>query len=166
MRRSSAPSLRTGAPSSGSPSWANSVRPAPFLRPVAPASSPAQAYPGSTGVTAPGLGEDAEKILFNAVWCKSSSRKHKKWEDDAVLEVRSAQRMAVLREVSGGEICRGSGLSRSALESLVPGGTLSFAGRDVEVLERVGKALLDKEASNNRPQMVAAETEKMVRRRL
>ncbi len=163
MRRSSAPSLRTGASSSGSPSWANSVRPAPFLRPVAPAG---QAYLGSTGVTAPGSGEDAEKILFNAVWCKSSGRKHKKWEDDAVLEVRPAQRMAVLREVSGVEICRGSGLSRSALESLVPGGTLSFAGRDVEVLERVDKALLVKEASNNRPQMVAAETEKMVRRRL
>ena len=66
---------------------------------------------GVTGAT-PGSGagalnqshlgrDDGETRYFSAVYCKSSARKHKKYEDDAMLIVRAKTRLAILKDAAG-----------------------------------------------------------------
>ena len=83
--------------------------------------------------------ENAENVAgtryFNVVWCKQSTRKHKKWEGDALLLIRASARLAVLRDSDGDgkEIGRGSGLPLSTLTSIESGSILSFSGKDIEI---------------------------------
>ena len=84
---------------------------------------------------------DDETRYFSAVYCKSSARKHKKYEDDAMLIVRANSRLAILKDSTGKrEIARGSGLQMSKLEELASGGQISFGGKDVEVMEELTRA--------------------------
>ncbi|XP_048067584.1 DNA repair and recombination protein RAD54B isoform X2 [Megalobrama amblycephala] len=53
---------------------------------------------------------------YSVMWCKASSRKHKRWEGDAVLVARG--RTVVLKDMEGRDIGRGSGYKASELESL------------------------------------------------
>ncbi|XP_026857007.2 DNA repair and recombination protein RAD54B isoform X1 [Electrophorus electricus] len=69
---------------------------------------------------------------YNVVWCKASSRKHKRWEGDAVLVARG--RSVVLKDMEGRDIGRGSGYKASELESLDEGQTLMVGGKQVEVM--------------------------------
>jgi len=84
---------------------------------------------------APVVDANGDQKVFSAVWCKSSSRKHKKWEDDAVLVVRAGARLAILRDLEGRDLARGSGLASVELAQLGPGSEISFGGKDVEVQE-------------------------------
>lgn len=69
---------------------------------------------------------------YNVMWCKASSRKHKRWEGDAVLVARG--RTVVLKDMEGRDIGRGSGYKASELESLCEGQTLMVGGKQIEVM--------------------------------
>ena len=91
---------------------------------------------------------DDETRYFSVVYCKSSARKHKKYEDDAVLVVRAKTRLAILKDSTGKkEIARGSGLQMSKLEELASGGQISFGGKDVEVMEELSRANFENAAA-------------------
>uniref|UniRef100_A0A8C1R7H0 RAD54 homolog B n=1 Tax=Cyprinus carpio TaxID=7962 RepID=A0A8C1R7H0_CYPCA len=66
------------------------------------------------------------------MWCKASSRKHKRWEGDAVLVARG--RTVVLKDMEGRDIGRGAGYKASELESLCEGQTLMVGGKQIEVM--------------------------------
>ena len=64
---------------------------------------------------------------FSAVWCKQSTRKHKKWEGDAFLIAKPpTSRLVILKDPEGKEIGRGSGLAISKVQELEAGSTISF----------------------------------------
>ncbi|TRY84559.1 hypothetical protein DNTS_001308 [Danionella cerebrum] len=69
---------------------------------------------------------------FSVMWCKASSRKHKRWEGDAVLVARG--RTVVLKDMEGKDIGRGSGYKASELQSLSEGQTLAVGGKQIEVM--------------------------------
>ncbi|XP_051720938.1 DNA repair and recombination protein RAD54B [Ctenopharyngodon idella] len=69
---------------------------------------------------------------YSVMWCKASSRKHKRWEGDAVLVARG--RTVVLKDMEGRDIGRGSGYKASELESLCEGQTLMVGGKQIEVM--------------------------------
>lgn len=69
---------------------------------------------------------------YSVIWCKASSRKHKRWEGDAVLVARG--RTVVLKDMEGRDIGRGSGYKASELESLCEGQTLMVGGKQIEVM--------------------------------
>ena len=90
---------------------------------------------------------DDETRYFSVVYCKSSARKHKKYEDDAMLIVRTKTRLAILKDSTGKkEIARGSGLQMSKLEELASGGQISFGGKDVEVMEELTRTKFENAA--------------------
>ncbi|KAI7806213.1 putative DNA repair and recombination protein RAD54B [Triplophysa rosa] len=69
---------------------------------------------------------------YSVMWCKASSRKHKRWEGDAVLVAKG--RSVVLKDMEGRDIGRGSGYKASELESLCEGQTLMVGGKQIEVM--------------------------------
>ncbi|XP_060756581.1 DNA repair and recombination protein RAD54B [Neoarius graeffei] len=69
---------------------------------------------------------------YSVMWCKLSSRKHKRWEGDAVLV--ATGRSVVLKDMEGRDIGRGSGYKASELESLCEGQTLMVGGKQIEVM--------------------------------
>uniref|UniRef100_A0A8C1F2U9 RAD54 homolog B n=1 Tax=Cyprinus carpio carpio TaxID=630221 RepID=A0A8C1F2U9_CYPCA len=69
---------------------------------------------------------------YSVMWCKASSRKHKRWEGDAVLVARG--RTVVLKDMEGRDIGRGAGYKASELESLCEGQTLMVGGKQIEVM--------------------------------
>ncbi|XP_027028166.2 DNA repair and recombination protein RAD54B [Tachysurus fulvidraco] len=69
---------------------------------------------------------------YSVMWCKASSRKHKRWEGDAVLV--ASGRSVVLKDMEGKDIGRGSGYKASELESLCEGQTLMVGGKQIEVM--------------------------------
>ncbi|XP_048364013.1 DNA repair and recombination protein RAD54B isoform X2 [Sphaerodactylus townsendi] len=69
---------------------------------------------------------------FSAVWCKISKKKHKKWEGDAVVIVKG--KSAVLKDMEGKVIGRGTGYKAKDLENLDQGQTLKIGGKEIEVL--------------------------------
>ncbi|KAI5092271.1 DNA repair and recombination protein RAD54B, partial [Silurus meridionalis] len=69
---------------------------------------------------------------YSVMWCKASSRKHKRWEGDAVLV--ATGRSVVLKDMEGRNIGRGSGYKASELESLCEGQTLMVGGKQLEVM--------------------------------
>ncbi|XP_017579315.1 DNA repair and recombination protein RAD54B [Pygocentrus nattereri] len=69
---------------------------------------------------------------YSVMWCKASSRKHKRWEGDAVLVARG--RSVILKDMEGRDIGRGSGYKASELESLCEGQTLMVGGKQIEVM--------------------------------
>uniref|UniRef100_A0A8C2JWM7 RAD54 homolog B n=2 Tax=Cyprinus carpio TaxID=7962 RepID=A0A8C2JWM7_CYPCA len=74
---------------------------------------------------------------YSVMWCKASSRKHKRWEGDAVLVARG--RTVVLKDMEGRDIGRGSGYKASELESLCEGQTLMVGGKQIEVMGVISK---------------------------
>ena len=76
---------------------------------------------------------------FNAVWCKQSTRKHKKWEGDALLIIKASERLAILRDADsdGKEIGRGSSLPISKLSCIENGSSLSFGGKEIEIMDEI-----------------------------
>ena len=61
------------------------------------------------------------------MWCKQSTRKHKKWEGDAFLIAKPpTSRLVILKDPEGKEIGRGSGLAISKVQELEAGSTISF----------------------------------------
>ena len=76
---------------------------------------------------------------FNAVWCKQSARKHKKWEGDALLIIKASERLAILRDADsdGKEIGRGSSLPISKLSGIENGSSLSFGGKEIEIMDEI-----------------------------
>ncbi|XP_076344572.1 DNA repair and recombination protein RAD54B-like [Tachypleus tridentatus] len=72
-----------------------------------------------------------ESRYYSVMWCKLSKKKHKKWEGDAVLIVR--RRTAVLKNLDGKEIGRGTGYKVKELESLEDGQTLVVGGKECEI---------------------------------
>ncbi|XP_069076581.1 DNA repair and recombination protein RAD54B isoform X2 [Pleurodeles waltl] len=72
---------------------------------------------------------------FSVVWCKLSKKKHKKWEGDAVLVVKG--RSAVLKDMEGKDIAKGTGYKSKDLESLEDGQTLVIGGKEIEVMGKI-----------------------------
>ncbi|XP_013777941.1 DNA repair and recombination protein RAD54B-like, partial [Limulus polyphemus] len=72
-----------------------------------------------------------ESSYYSVMWCKLSKKKHKKWEGDAILIVR--RRTAVLKNLEGKEIGRGTGYKVKELESLEDGQTLVVGGKECEI---------------------------------
>lgn len=136
MRRSGAPSQGGYRPpafkvprSGGVP--VNTPQSIPKHTPTAPKSILLTPHPNNP----PSFNEDERH--FSAIWCKCSARKHKKWEDDAFLIVRASQRLAILKDTNGKELARGSGLSIPELAALKPGSSISFGGREIEILDEL-----------------------------
>jgi len=75
---------------------------------------------------------------FSVVWCKLSKKKHKKWEGDAILEVR--ERSVTLKDLEGKEIGRGSGYKLAQLAELEEGQLLAVGGKEVEIMGTVSTA--------------------------
>jgi DNA repair and recombination protein RAD54B len=71
--------------------------------------------------------------LFLIVRCKNSSKKHKKWEGDAVLITES--RTATLKDIEGKELSRSTGYKCSDLSSLIEGSTLIIGSKEIEVMQ-------------------------------
>lgn len=76
-----------------------------------------------------------ETSYFNVLWGKLSTRKHKKWEGDGILEVK--QKSAILRDSDGKEIASNFGYAAKQLASLDAGFTLKIGGKEVEILDRI-----------------------------
>ncbi|XP_069477466.1 DNA repair and recombination protein RAD54B isoform X2 [Ambystoma mexicanum] len=72
---------------------------------------------------------------FSVVWCKLSKKKHKKWEGDAVLIAKG--RSAVLKDMEGKDIARGTGYKSKDLECLDDGQTLVIGGKEIEVMGKI-----------------------------
>ncbi|KAG2465300.1 DNA repair and recombination protein RAD54B isoform X2 [Polypterus senegalus] len=70
--------------------------------------------------------------FFRVVWCKASRKKHKKWEGDGVLITKG--RSAILKDLEGKDIGRGTGYKSAILESLTESHTLMVGGKEVEVM--------------------------------
>ena len=74
------------------------------------------------------------------MWCKQSTRKHKKWEGDAFLIAKPpTSRLVILKDPEGKEIGRGSGLAISKVQELEAGSTISF--RSGHLLHSVVKSV-------------------------
>ena len=81
---------------------------------------------------------DENTRYFNAVWCKQSTRKHKKWEGDALLVIKVNERLAILRDAENGkEISRGSSLPMSKICHVENGSTISFGGKEIEIMDEI-----------------------------
>ncbi|KAK3847096.1 MAG: SNF2 family DNA-dependent ATPase domain-containing protein [Linnemannia gamsii] len=72
---------------------------------------------------------DKQERCFNVLWRKKTGKKHKTWDGDGVLIVNGSQ--AVLRDMDGKEVGKGSG---PAIASLSSGQEISFGGKDIEVV--------------------------------
>ena len=72
----------------------------------------------------------SNKIIFNIVMGKKSTRKHKKWEDDGTLEVTGKR--AVVKDAEGNVIHRTS----VDPESLVEGFRINVANKEIEIIDR------------------------------
>merc|ERR1719394_147577 len=68
---------------------------------------------------------------FTCVWGKKSTRKHKKWEGDAVLRVGTTS--VLLIDEEGIEIGRSSGMKVALLQNLEEGGNLGVGGKEIEI---------------------------------
>ncbi|XP_072426320.1 DNA repair and recombination protein RAD54B isoform X1 [Chiloscyllium punctatum] len=69
---------------------------------------------------------------YSVLWCKASKKKHKKWEGDAVLIVRKTS--AVLKDMEGKDIGKGTGYKAKELETLSEGQTLMLGGKEIEIM--------------------------------
>ncbi|XP_053743425.1 DNA repair and recombination protein RAD54B isoform X1 [Synchiropus splendidus] len=96
--------------------------------------SPAQSV---TDLDSPSRGSSEDARYFSVLWCKASTRKHKRWEGDAVLVTRG--HTATLKDMKGKDIGRGSGYKVLQLLSLSEGETLMIGGKEVEVLGLITK---------------------------
>ncbi|XP_014475589.1 PREDICTED: DNA repair and recombination protein RAD54B-like [Dinoponera quadriceps] len=82
------------------------------------------------------------KVVFNVVYGKISSKKHKKWDGDGLLEV--AGKSAVLKDLDGNVIGRTTINPSSAVE----GFRLFIASKEIEIIDRAsGEPSMSKEHS-------------------
>ncbi|XP_049959249.1 DNA repair and recombination protein RAD54B-like isoform X1 [Schistocerca serialis cubense] len=78
------------------------------------------------------LVNDPEKRVFNVVWAKQSTRKHKVWEGDGVLEVEG--KTVILKDVGGKILCQSSNVKVSSFED---GTRLLLGGKEAEIVDEV-----------------------------
>ncbi|XP_042224225.1 DNA repair and recombination protein RAD54B-like isoform X2 [Homarus americanus] len=94
-----------------------------------------QGIPGHRRSVVPAQEENQEAQAvkyYSVVWCKFSRKKHKNWEGDAVLIVKS--RSVILKDTEGKEIGRRTGYKLKDLSSLEEGSTLLVGGgKEVEI---------------------------------
>ena len=73
------------------------------------------------------------------MWCKKTTRKHKKWEEDAILIVKPPEtRTLILKNMSGNVIskcCRSMKIQE--IQEIDTGSALSFGGKDIEIIEEL-----------------------------
>ncbi|KAG7177049.1 DNA repair and recombination protein RAD54-like 1 [Homarus americanus] len=96
-----------------------------------------QGIPGHRRSVVPAQEENQEAQAvkyYSVVWCKFSRKKHKNWEGDAVLIVKS--RSVILKDTEGKEIGRRTGYKLKDLSSLEEGSTLLVGGgKEVENID-------------------------------
>ncbi|CAC5403019.1 RAD54B [Mytilus coruscus] len=85
-----------------------------------------------TGGNVDGDGSDDNRRYLSVMWCKNSSKKHKKWEGDAIL-ITSGRSVSLL-DMEGKEIGKGSGYKSSDLLALNDDETLSVGGKLIQVM--------------------------------
>ncbi|VDI75014.1 DNA repair and recombination protein RAD54B [Mytilus galloprovincialis] len=73
-----------------------------------------------------------ERRYLSVMWCKNSSKKHKKWEGDAIL-ITSGRSVSLL-DMEGKEIGKGTGYKSSDLLALNDDETLSVGGKLIQVM--------------------------------
>ncbi|CAG2195639.1 RAD54B [Mytilus edulis] len=73
-----------------------------------------------------------ERRYLSVMWCKNSSKKHKKWEGDAIL-ITSGRSVSLL-DMEGKEIGKGAGYKSSDLLALNDDETLSVGGKLIQVM--------------------------------
>ncbi|XP_049810158.1 DNA repair and recombination protein RAD54B-like isoform X3 [Schistocerca nitens] len=78
------------------------------------------------------LVNDPEKRVFNVVWAKQSTRKHKVWEGDGVLEVEG--KTVILKDVGGKILGQSSNVKVSSFED---GTRLLLGGKEAEIVDEV-----------------------------
>lgn len=83
------------------------------------------------------------KRIFNILWNKLSSKKHKTWEADGFLEVRS-NNVATARQANGLFI----GSSQINPDKLFSGSRIVFGGKEIEIQEEVSSSSYDKKEVN------------------
>lgn len=77
------------------------------------------------------------KVCFEVLWCKRSSRKHKKWEGDGVLEVFG--RAMTLKSLEGETLGQVSGCKAADIENLTDGSVLAVGSREVEIQRQLSE---------------------------
>ncbi|XP_052071010.1 DNA repair and recombination protein RAD54B-like [Mytilus californianus] len=85
-----------------------------------------------TGGNADGDSSDDNRRYLSVMWCKNSSKKHKKWEGDAIL-ITSGRSVSLL-DMEGKEIGKGTGYKSSDLLALNDDETLSVGGKLIQVM--------------------------------
>ncbi|XP_069777982.1 DNA repair and recombination protein RAD54B isoform X3 [Narcine bancroftii] len=78
---------------------------------------------------------DSLIAYYSVLWCKASKKKHKKWEGDAVLIIRSTS--VLLKDIEGKDIGKGTGYKLKELASLSEGQTLIIGGKEIEIMGRI-----------------------------
>ncbi|EFX87055.1 RAD54B meiotic recombination protein, partial [Daphnia pulex] len=72
---------------------------------------------------------------YNVFWCKASTKKHKNWEEEAVLVVKD--RGVILKNMAGKEIGRATGFKLAQLQELENGKILKVGGREVLIQDEI-----------------------------
>ncbi|XP_078253309.1 DNA repair and recombination protein RAD54B isoform X2 [Rhinoraja longicauda] len=75
---------------------------------------------------------DLITAYYSVLWCKTSKKKHKKWEGDAILIVRKTS--VFLKDTEGKDIGKGTGYKLKELASLSEGQTLFVSGKEIEIM--------------------------------
>ncbi|XP_077532436.1 DNA repair and recombination protein RAD54B-like isoform X2 [Haemaphysalis longicornis] len=68
---------------------------------------------------------------FSVVWCKKSTKKHKKWEGDAVLIIKG--RSATLKSLEGKELASAFGYKVKEVEAIEEGSLFGVGGKECEI---------------------------------
>jgi len=100
---------------------------------------------------------------LTCVWAKKSNRKHKKWDGDALLKV--GTRSAIVIDMEGKEIGRGSGYKMIELSELEDGGRLGVGAKEVEVTGESDAVTWDKMTKVGEMSRVQKMVEKMNNRK-
>lgn len=122
MRRSSAPSQKSKAPLNRKPLQQFKVKDENKAKAVLSPTNPPK-----------------DKRLFNILWNKVTSKKHKTWEFDGFLEVRS-NNVATARAANGLFI----GSTQLHPDKLFSGSQIVFGGKQIEIQEEVSSVSYDK----------------------
>lgn len=84
------------------------------------------------GVSSSGAAEASKSArYFSVVWCKKSTKKHKKWEGDAVLIIKG--RSATLKSLEGKELASTFGYKVKEVEAIEEGSLFSIGGKECEI---------------------------------
>uniref|UniRef100_T1J5D6 DNA repair and recombination protein RAD54-like n=1 Tax=Strigamia maritima TaxID=126957 RepID=T1J5D6_STRMM len=78
--------------------------------------------------------EEGGTRYYNVVWCKPSKKKHKKWEDDAVLIVKG--RSLTLKDMEGKQIGQANA-NQKTIDDLESGNTFVVGGKEIEIVSLI-----------------------------